>query len=621
MASHNTDMAANEHVLFAHYAAFEAFVKIPPDSSLVPPLPRQAKSRERLHRMPRAPFIELSVDVYDELQRRQAIAAAKEAGLTPTVPDALPPQEGLHPKRNTTREHLAVLQPSRFRDLVLDVYFEVARRLPQQPSQKGVFKQPNQQGVQSGEPKVQSPVIVPAQRPATARTDSSHSSSNSMSSNAGGNNFGRPLPKTFQTSTVLPTKSTMIERSDDSGDDDLAAPPSISARTPPTNSVARSAGENMLEQTAVVHQSVASEASSFGLRSPKAELPTEFSQLKNKHAALQIEFTDLKSELSQLRASLRQKEDQVQLLTETLQNEKQRVEGSSAVSEGELFRTRAANMKMISQIQMLEAELEKLSTRSTSQPTEPANIENSSQYLQLKENHDNLQAHHEVLKIKLQDQHEATEQVRSEVVKLISEMKALSELETANRESSDRLLSQVGRLQAENNELREKLALGQTSDTLALLDRKGLGTRSSHNPANSLFVSNDGFISLSTFAKFQASIDALVRASADANSAGDGQSYLFETIRSVVHSTKNILTEADTYQQPAAPTAASKLRARVSVASNNLVLAAKNHVLSGNLSPLSVLDASVVSLVGCVVDLVKAAKLKSVVKSPLYSSL
>jgi hypothetical protein len=228
-----------------------------------------------------------------------------------------------------------------------------------------------------------------------------------------------------------------------------------------------------------------------------------------------------------------------------------------------------------------------------------------------------------------------TEQVRKEALKSVGEMKALSELETANRDRTERLLSQVRKLQTENNELREKvccvqsvqssdtnickLALGQTGDALSMPDRKGLATRPSHGPVNS-FVSDDGVISLVYFARFQASIDALVRASADANEAG-GQSHFFEMIRSVVTNTKNILAEADAVEQPGAPTTATKLRSRVSIASNNLVVAAKNHVMSCNLSPLSVLDASVSSLVGCVVDLVKAAKLKEIVPAPSFSDL
>ncbi|KAK9386854.1 hypothetical protein V1515DRAFT_111092 [Lipomyces mesembrius] len=607
MSSHKNDLAANEYVLYTHYAAFEAFVKMPPDSSLVPPSPRQAKSRERLHRMPRAPFIELSVDVYDELQRRQAIAAATDAGLTPTVPDALAPQDGLHPKRNTTREHLAVLQSSRFRDLVLDVYFEVARRLSQQQSETGASRKANPQVLQpeGPVPKVQSPVTVPAQRKATTGNHSSgHSSSNSTSSNGGSSFYGRPVPKTFQASTVVPTKSSMIERSDDSGDDELAGSTSIPTRSnQPTSSVPLD--DNALQLKPVLHQRGTS------------QLSTQFASLQDKHAALQVESTSQKNETSELKTTLVQKEDQIRFLTEALENEKQAAAELASSTEGELFRTRAANMKMNAEIQVLEAELEKLRVRSTVQSPDGNSVVDIDMYHQLKQNYDDLLAGHEILKIKLEDQHEVTEQVRTEALRFVGEIKALSELETANRDRTERLMSQVRKLQTENNELREKLALGQIGDTLSMPDRKGLATRPSHVPVNS-FLSDDGVISLVYFARFQASIDALVRASVDVNEAG-GQSYFFEMIRSVVINTKNILAEADAFEQPGAPTTATKLRARVSIASNNLVVAAKNHVMSCNLSPLSVLDASVASLVGCIVDLVKAAKLKEITPTPSFS--
>ncbi|KAK9373561.1 uncharacterized protein V1513DRAFT_146438 [Lipomyces chichibuensis] len=652
MSSHKNDLAANEYILYTHYGAFESFVKMPPDSSLVPPSPRQAKSRERLHRMPRAPFIELSVDVYDELQRRQAIAAAKDAGLTPTVPDALAPQDGLHPKRNTTREHLAVLQSSRFRDLVLDVYFEVARRLSQQQSETGAARNANPQVIPPAGPlpKVQSQVTAPAQRPATTGNHSSgHSSSNSTSSNGESRVYGRPVPKTFQTSTVVPTKSSMIERSDDSGDDELAGSTSNWTRsTQPTSSAPSGVqGKPVLHQRNTSQdssrmQNIGQPSSTPAHRSPPnhnrvptsttslhdhsrqpsekdvTELSTQFASLRDKHAALQVESTSLKNEISELKTALEQKEEQVRFLTEALENEKQTAAELASSTEGEIFRTRAANMKMSAEIQVLEAEFEKLRTRSTVQSPVGNSVVDIDKYDQLKQTYDDLLAGHEILKAKLQDQHEVTEQVRTEALKFIGEMKALSELETANRDRTERLLSQVKKLQTENNELREKLALGQTGDILSMPDRKGLTTRPSQGAVNS-FVSDDGVISLVYFARFQASIDALVRASAYANEAS-GQSYFFEMIRSVVTNTRYILTEADAFEQPGAPMTATKLRSRVSIASNNLVVAAKNHVMSCNLSPLSVLDASVASLVGCVVDLVKAAKLKGIVPAaPTFS--
>jgi hypothetical protein len=34
------------------------------------------------------------------------------------------------------------------------------------------------------------------------------------------NQFGRPLPKTFQSNTIVPTKGTLVEDDDDSAEDD-----------------------------------------------------------------------------------------------------------------------------------------------------------------------------------------------------------------------------------------------------------------------------------------------------------------------------------------------------------------------------------------------------------------
>ncbi|KAK9324244.1 hypothetical protein V1517DRAFT_337059 [Lipomyces orientalis] len=651
MFSYKSELAAPESVLYDHYGAFEAFVKVPPDSSLVPPSPRQAKSRERLHRMPRVPFVELSVDVYDELQRRQAIAAANEAGVKPTVPDALAPREGFHPKRNTTREHLAVLQSSRFRDLVLDVFFEVARRLSKTQAENGAARKtdPNVMlptGPTGPIPKMMSPVTAPTQRQATTANGSTgHSSSNSMST-GGSNNLGRPLPKTLQTSTVVPMKSTMVERSDDSGDDESVRSVLTSARSTQPGSLPQSennvtAQKPILQQRSMSQdtsqaQNASPPISTPAQRSPQhspqsharfstssasshdrsqahserhvTDLTTQFESLQDRHTALQTESINLKNELLELKAALTQKDDQVRFLKEALENEKRTAKDAASSVEEELFRTRAANKKMNAEIQVLETEFEKLRARSAVGNDAVDNNE----YQQLQRNYDDLLADHEILKIKLQDQHEVTEQVRGEALKFFGEMKAVSELETANRDRTERLSSQVRTLKAENNDLREKLALGHMRDTLSTPDRKQLAIRPSHIPASSPFISDNGVIFLDDFARFQASIDALVRASADANGV-NGQSYFFEMVRSVATCTKNIIADTDAFEQPDEPTIATKLRSRVSIASNNVVVAAKNHVRSGGLSPLSVLDASVADLVESVVDLVKAAKLKEAV--------
>ncbi|ORX34709.1 hypothetical protein BD324DRAFT_634585 [Kockovaella imperatae] len=86
----------------------------------------RASARDKLTRLTKLQFQELSTDVYDELQRR----LDQEHG--PNGADAfLPVREDFHPKRNQARQKLATLPRSRFRDLASDVFYELRRRYPE----------------------------------------------------------------------------------------------------------------------------------------------------------------------------------------------------------------------------------------------------------------------------------------------------------------------------------------------------------------------------------------------------------------------------------------------------------------------------------------------------------
>ncbi|KAH7098298.1 hypothetical protein BKA62DRAFT_376181 [Auriculariales sp. MPI-PUGE-AT-0066] len=82
----------------------------------------RANARDKLTRLTRQQFMELSTDVFDELIRR-------EANPTNEVP-FLPGREDFHPKRNQARQKLSSLPKARFKDLASDVYFELGRRYP-----------------------------------------------------------------------------------------------------------------------------------------------------------------------------------------------------------------------------------------------------------------------------------------------------------------------------------------------------------------------------------------------------------------------------------------------------------------------------------------------------------
>lgn len=85
----------------------------------------RASAREKLTRLTKLQFQELSTDVYDELMRR--LAAEKGEG---EIAPFLPVREDFHPKRNQARQKLATLPNNRFKDLASDVFYELRRRFP-----------------------------------------------------------------------------------------------------------------------------------------------------------------------------------------------------------------------------------------------------------------------------------------------------------------------------------------------------------------------------------------------------------------------------------------------------------------------------------------------------------
>jgi len=81
---------------------------------------RSASARDKLMKLNKSQFQELSTDVYDEMMRRTDEHAFP----------FLPVRDDFHPKRNQARQKLATLSTNRFRDLATDIYYEIERRFP-----------------------------------------------------------------------------------------------------------------------------------------------------------------------------------------------------------------------------------------------------------------------------------------------------------------------------------------------------------------------------------------------------------------------------------------------------------------------------------------------------------
>lgn len=229
---------AFEGVLSEHYVALKRYLA----ASLRDEKgnPRVNRARDKLLRLSPVQFQELSTDVFDELLRRQQNGRKTPSVSSPdaSVPQFLLPKDTFHPKRNQARQKLSTLPPPRFRDLATDVFYELERRFPRfvgddmnrMGSPASTREPPSRNG--NGTPPVNGPRIRrPSDTSSVAysmRSESRNGPRPPMNNGLGvppspgvpPNDYGRPTPKTFQSNTIVPNKSTMVEDDETGGEDD-----------------------------------------------------------------------------------------------------------------------------------------------------------------------------------------------------------------------------------------------------------------------------------------------------------------------------------------------------------------------------------------------------------------
>lgn len=114
------DPNENDAVMAQYYDDFRQFIYTPNEEFYNRRKQASAnKAQKKLLRLSLVQFYELTTDVHDEMNRRLA---------NPPAEDFLPPLESLHPKRNQARKKLYMLQDPRFKDLVFDMLYEIERR-------------------------------------------------------------------------------------------------------------------------------------------------------------------------------------------------------------------------------------------------------------------------------------------------------------------------------------------------------------------------------------------------------------------------------------------------------------------------------------------------------------
>jgi predicted nucleic acid-binding Zn-ribbon protein len=598
----NRKMALLEETLSEHFKVLKAYLG--PYLNDAQGNPRPSRAKDKLTRLSAVQFQELSTDVYDESIRREDDRKRGGPGAPGNeTPKFLLPKNNFHPKRNQARQKLSTLPLERFRQLATDVFYELERRFPR---------------FTSGEiPRSASPNGSIASRISNRGPPSRSGTPNSMGSRPppgpgyrgpppqGGpppglmpgppNQFGRPLPKTFQSNTIVPNKGTLVEDDDDSAEDDNDA--------------------FNLEGAAARRQTNKS-AQSMSMAQDKMVLDLE-SQIK-----------ELQGKLGSLEDSLRDKDDEIQRLKDadsmrdgntaseraewddlrySLEEKVEKAENLNSALRADIDRLRSENED--SQ-RTLRAQITELESRPPQQTSDAGGGE--------------WRQRCEELERELSEQQQVTEEVRQDASTFLQEMRELSLRSDAAVEKEEQLVSQVSSLEGELKDWKSRYAVLKTQLRSLKASSIGLSGLASPDISNYTrdpsFTTPDGLVKDVHVTKFQLSIDELLQT---ARRAGAEQT--LESMRHVVKCVRVITGDIDStplsqMQSPmssiSGPIMASpekqqaKLKSRVSATANNLITATKNHVASNGISPVSLLDAAASHLSTAVVELVKHVKVR-----------
>ncbi|RPB22856.1 hypothetical protein L211DRAFT_826363 [Terfezia boudieri ATCC MYA-4762] len=613
--------------------------------------PKQKRARDKLLRLSKVQFQELSGDVYDELQRRQLANDRRDSGSTPPY---LLPKESFHPKRNQARMKLSTLPVPRFRDLAKDVFYELERRYPhfQDPNDMPVSPTGSMTSMRSF-PQPPGPGRVGSPGPGRMGSPGPNGMRNGPPQGyppgnlgvpgpgpggPGGppNQFGRPLPKTFQSNTIIPNKSTMVEEDDDDAgldDDDpyglednkRSTKDTLSDMIAPSGSSEGAIGMKRESSSSRVRSRAGSMRSMNGSISGSLVGNSGNEADKKVIADYQSQVTSLQQRLEDLEITLREKEaEAIRMKDEGMQRESSILQERKEWQEDK-FELESKIATLESQQDALGEEISK--AKADYEATERSlqdQIENLNQALDDQDrgsgeprgcsddDYGTLLAQHEELKAELQEQREVTEEVRKEATEFLKEMKELSERSAESWEREEKLSQQLNKLQEEVKEWKSRYARAKTQLRSIRATSLGLALQ---QPGVSLAARDGGFTDASGIikdvhvTKFQIAIDDMLR-----TARGVDPAVVLDHMKTVVMAARAITESVD---QATAVTlgledtdVVAKLKSRVSATANNLITAAKNHATANGLSPVSLLDAAASHLTASVVELVKKVKIR-----------
>ncbi|KAH9473114.1 hypothetical protein Pst134EA_000192 [Puccinia striiformis f. sp. tritici] len=590
-----------------HYELLNSWLHNPADQANKSP-PNRTNPRDKLTRLTRQQFQELSTDVYDELCRRIADSEDPQQNSNGAAP-FLASRDEFHPKRNQARQKLASLPRSRFKDLASDVFYELERRYPEflQPD---LSTTPSKQNYNTPPPRNKLNQYNPdSQRQPPPSNTPVRPLNPPMNSGNG----------LITTDMVVPDKSTLvIENNDDAYDDQTISTPDSKLEQPPL----RTASIDQIDPRENFHQKTPSAAlaqqhshrprsgslssikylshkrnesdshnrmNSSGSRVSNTEHEQKISSMQIKILSLEKELreTQLNSsrsnsnstrldesqeEISHWKQQCEEQKHQLKTLQASLQEEKK-----MRFKEAEIAEQSMQDLKR--QITDLKQRLE--TTRSSSSSSRPTSDHDSAVIV---------------------------ERLKAEVVELIDELRQM-------HSRQDLLLAEQDHFQEIIRDLENSVDVQKRRyETVKTESRDLKPSSTTHGPKEflpnqKLPLTQNGAIVDIHFTSFSSSIDDLLR-SARSNVSNE----LISVMRRVIDVVSTIDEDIQQYESnpkmygglsQAQQESLDSTKTRINATLSNLITASKNHLVSSGLSPISLLDAAASHLCFSMVELVQ----------------
>lgn len=568
---------------------------------------RPTRARDKLLRLSPTQFHELSTDVYDELLRREDDRARRGQD----VPRYLLPKNTFHPKRNQARQKLSTLPPERFRQLATDVFFELERRLPRLAGtdiDRGQSPAMSTASSQRGHP---GPGRGPAMGPPGVLRGPPYGNQQFPERSAS-NEYGRPLPKTFQSNTIVPNKSTMIEDDEtDDEEDGFGLEKVVSGLT--KRSTDKSSG---------------SEQDRAHIKAYEAQI----SELQDKVAVLEERLHNRDLEIERQEVSRREREQDLSsertawnTTKSDLEQQLADIQASSGTFQSQLDQVHQGHAKSTADLHdHMERTMSEMQSQISSLSTENDALRSQGHQVQQNGNEADWRQRCQILQEELANQEKVTEDVRRNATQFLQEMRLLSEQSEVALERDEQLRSQISSLEAEVGEWKGRYA--RTKTQLRTLKASSIGLSLQRTADESLsarqeLLSGHGLVNDVDVTGFQMSIDELLQAARQSSS-----DVTLDKMKDVVTHVQHITTDSDGpftgFPSPGspnpmspdlngAPPSTAALKSRVSRSANSLITATRNYVSSIGLSPVSLLDAAASNLTAAVVEYLKAVGIKA----------